>query len=130
MECRAGQNQQGIIEQMQKGHQGITKSTKCRKISMYLHKKHKEQTDRSMSTPFHGFLWKEQTRFDFHFVLCRGRNPTSHVALEVALQTKPNLLLLTEEVRDATDENQRHPKRIIRRIIQDLCFKRDDVNMF
>jgi len=27
-----------------------------------------------------------------------GKNPTSHVALEVALETKPNLLLLTEEV--------------------------------
>eukprot|EP00928_Gymnodinium_smaydae_P016774 TRINITY_DN1634_c0_g1_i1.p1 TRINITY_DN1634_c0_g1~~TRINITY_DN1634_c0_g1_i1.p1 ORF type:complete len:1218 (+),score=330.49 TRINITY_DN1634_c0_g1_i1:532-3654(+) len=29
-----------------------------------------------------------------------GRMPTSHVALETALQTKPNLLLLTEEVDD------------------------------
>ena len=28
----------------------------------------------------------------------RGRNATSHVALEVALETKPNLLLLSEEV--------------------------------
>lgn len=27
-----------------------------------------------------------------------GKVPTSHVALEVALETKPNLLLLTEEV--------------------------------
>lgn len=26
-----------------------------------------------------------------------GKVPTSHVALEVALETKPNLLLLTEE---------------------------------
>ncbi|CAK8986258.1 Pyrophosphate--fructose 6-phosphate 1-phosphotransferase (6-phosphofructokinase [Durusdinium trenchii] len=29
-----------------------------------------------------------------------GKVPTSHVALEVALETKPNLLLLTEEVDD------------------------------
>ena len=28
-----------------------------------------------------------------------GKVPTSHVALEVALETKPNLLLLTEEAR-------------------------------
>ena len=34
-----------------------------------------------------------------HFLIFfPGKVPTSHVALEVALETKPNLLLLTEEV--------------------------------
>ena len=70
MECRAGQNQQGIIEQMQKGHQGITKSTECRR-KKGLHKrqkhqkrqKHKRRQTIIQSPSFH------TSRFGFHLFL-------------------------------------------------------------
>eukprot|EP00435_Cladocopium_sp_Y103_P065805 s161_g27.t2 len=55
-----------------------------------------------------------------------GRNPTSHVALEVALETKPNLLLLTEEV-DVAHNNLRE---IVNGIADVISARADDGKNF
>lgn len=73
MECRAGQNQQGSFERNSTERNGNAQDN-TRHISRSL-------VSVSVSE--------------------RGRNATSHAALEVALETKPNLLLLSEEVRNS-----------------------------
>ncbi|CAL1126702.1 unnamed protein product [Cladocopium goreaui] len=55
-----------------------------------------------------------------------GRNATSHVALEVALETKPNLLLLSEEV----DEQRNNLREIVNGIADVISARADDGKNF
>ena len=77
MECRAGQNQQGSIERNSTERKGNAQNT--------------TRLTRHISRPLVSVFVSSN----------RGRNATSHAALEVALETKPNLLLLSEEVRNS-----------------------------
>lgn len=55
-----------------------------------------------------------------------GKVPTSHVALEVALETKPNLLLLTEEV----DDHRNNLREIVSGIADVISDRADDGKNF
>eukprot|EP00913_Durusdinium_trenchii_P013233 g12421.t1 len=55
-----------------------------------------------------------------------GKVPTSHVALEVALETKPNLLLLTEEV----DDHRNNLREIVSGIADVISARADDGKNF
>ena len=55
-----------------------------------------------------------------------GRNATSHAALEVALETKPNLLLLSEEV----DDHRNNLREIVNGIADVISARADDGKNF
>merc|ERR1719464_2075708 len=55
-----------------------------------------------------------------------GKTPTSHVALEAALQTKPNLLLLTEEV----DEKRMSLRDVVKQVADLVTLRAQDGKNF
>uniref|UniRef100_A0A7S0A7I1 Pyrophosphate--fructose 6-phosphate 1-phosphotransferase n=1 Tax=Pyrodinium bahamense TaxID=73915 RepID=A0A7S0A7I1_9DINO len=55
-----------------------------------------------------------------------GKTPTSHVALEAALQTKPNLLLLTEEV----DEKRMSLREVVKEVADVVAMRARDGKNF
>lgn len=69
----------------------------CPGLSIYYHKDAKTCQKHQMEKDFCRFAVCASCAVHFLEVIS-GKVPTSHVALEVALETKPNLLLLTEEV--------------------------------